>query len=128
MAGGVEGVEGEFFVGPIGEQVDEFAAVEAVLHGEGEELGDAGASDAAADEGLRVGEQKPAGGFDGDDLAAAVELPLEWLTRDRVAVLEAMVAGKVGGLCRAAVFFQVGRCGYGNDAGLHSERDCCGIC
>ena len=74
------------------------------------------------------GEQKAACGLDGDDLAAAMELPLEWLTRDRVAVLEAMVAGKVGGLCRAAVFFQVGRCGYGNDAGLHSERDCCGIC
>jgi hypothetical protein len=32
VAGGVKGVEGKSFVGPVGEEVDEFAAVETVLY------------------------------------------------------------------------------------------------
>jgi hypothetical protein len=67
---------------------------------------------------LWVGEQKAAGGFDGDDLAAAMELPLERLASDRIAELEAAVAGEVGGGCRAAVFLQVGRGGDGDDSGF----------
>lgn len=118
VAGGVKGVEGELLVRPVREEVDEIAAVELILNGQGQELGDAGAGYAAADQGLSIGKQKTARGVDGDDFAAAMELPLEGLARHRVAELEAMVAGEVGDLCRAAVFFQVGGGGDGDDAGF----------
>ena len=89
-----------------------------IPYGEGEELGDAGAGYAGADQGLSVGQQKAARGADGDDFAAAMELPLEGLARHWVAELEAMVVGEVGDLCRAAMFFQVGGGSDGYDAGL----------
>jgi len=54
VAGGVKGVEGELLVGPVREEVDEIAAVELILYGQGQELGDAGAGYATADQGLRV--------------------------------------------------------------------------
>jgi hypothetical protein len=81
-------------------------------------LGDARASDTAADKGLWVGEKKAAGGLDGDDLAAAMKLPLEGVAGHRVAELEAMVVGEVGDFYRAAVFFQVGGGGDGDDSGF----------
>jgi len=49
VAGGVEGVEGEPLVGPVGEEVDEIAAFEEVLDGEGQKLGDADAGEAAGE-------------------------------------------------------------------------------
>jgi hypothetical protein len=118
VAGGVEGVKRKLFVGPVREEVDEVAAVELILYGEGEELGDSSAGYTAADQGLSVGEQETALGLDGNDFAAAMELPLKGLARHRVAELEAMMVGQISDPCRAAVFSQVGGGGDGDDSGF----------
>ena len=93
MARGVEGVEGEALVGPVGEEFDEVATVEVILYRDGEELGDACPGDAGSNQGMGVGEQEAAGGLDGEDLSAAVKLPFEGRPVTGIAKLEADVAG-----------------------------------
>ena len=67
---------------------------------------------------MGIGEQEAAWGFDGDDLAAAMELPLEGLVSARIAEVKAVVLDQVGELFGATVFCEIRRGGDGNDVGF----------
>jgi len=123
LARGVEGVEGEALVGPVGEELDELAAIEQGLDAESHDLGDADAGEAGIEEGAGVGDEEASCGLDGDDLAGAVELPLEGLGGDGIAKLQAGVGGEVGGPGGAAVAFEIGGGGDGEDAGVEELAD-----
>ena len=96
-ARGVEGVERKALVGPVGEEFDEAAGAEVVAHAGAERLGDACAAESCGEKRRDIIDEKAMARLDGDDLAAAVELPYEGLAGGRVAELDGLMIGEIAG-------------------------------
>jgi hypothetical protein len=115
---GLQGIEREALVGPIGEELDQDAAGHKIARSERHDLGDACAGHTSAQHRVDVGDEQGPRSLDRQDLVTSAELPFERAASHRITEIDAVVGRKVCGMGGPSAPLQIGRRCHRQDAGL----------